>query len=340
MQWTKRKVSFWFPVLAMLVIFADVFALREAKHHPEGDWMQLAVALDWVVVLPFLFYLLIVRSNRHSWKKVLAVIALGCLASHSFLNLERWPLLRSLGQGVFVLELAFITFELYLVYTVIRRFLAVSRKVISPLDKLKCALLDKGKPNVLKSMMIHDLSMVYYAFFSWRAVPYEPREAQAFTVHRKSNSVLWTMLLLKLSLLEGFGVHLLLMQYSEWAAWIATLLHAPVIVWLVASCRALRLQPVLLLTDRLILRHGLSLDAEVPIASIETVETARELEVPKELKNCSAVTALDQPNLRLRLSEQVQVRTLLGLYRKVTIIDAAIDEPELLTMELKKRMTQ
>jgi hypothetical protein len=189
----------------------------------------------------------------------------------------------------------------------------------------------------LASLVLHDASLMYYLLFSWRR-RHEINSGSAFlfSYHKNTNQVLYSAIITKIIFIEGIIVHLLLQQWSHWAAWILTIADLWLLALIWGDCRASVLQPVKINGNTVRLRYGLRIQADIRLEDIVDVSSAREFHPDaKELKD--AVSSLITPNIRIELKQPTMVNGLLFIPRKVKILYLALDKPEAFVQELRKQ---
>lgn len=129
--------------------------------------------------------------------------------------------------------------------------------------------------------------------------------------------MLYAAILSKIIVFEGVFVHLLVSQWSHVAAWVLTIADLWLLALIWADCRASVLQPVILLDDRLRVRYGLRIQADIPLSSIASATGAREFNPePQEMKHALG-PVLGTPNVRIELNREVKAEGLLFLPKGV-----------------------
>jgi len=326
-----RRFPYWFPALAALIVVGDLAFLRFFSLSEEDPALIYAVMLDFMIVLPFLYWLLVLRAKGKPATKARAFPLLGALAVWLIVPASQrhivWNAAWPVEALIIAAEVVFIGYEIRIMYRLIKRYRHVAREEADPAEALRATVHGGVGQGKLASLLLHDASLVYYLLFSWkkssRAIPCD---TPAFTYHRQTNQVLYAVILTKIILFEGIAAHLLLQQWSHWAAWIATIADLWLLALVWGDCRASVLQPVTVKGDTLRLRYGLRLQADIPLANIAHVSSASEFNLDaRERKN--AATSLITPNVRIELKRPAQVNGLLFLPREVTVLYIALDEP-------------
>ncbi|QMV42471.1 hypothetical protein [Cohnella cholangitidis] len=328
-----RKSTFWFVLMALIIVMADLSIVRLISAAEEDPTLAYAVLVDCALVVPFLYWLLILRPKGKSIAAIAVLPMIGILAAWLILP----PAQRSMAWNgswpvelfLIAAELAFVGYEARIAYRVIRNFRKVAREERDTAEALRIAIQEGIGMGKLASLVLHEASMMYYLLFSWRRKREEESADKAlFSYHKNTNQVLYAAILSKVILIEGVVVHLLLQSWSHWAAWILTIADLWLLALIWGDCRASVLQPVKLADDKLRLRYGLRIRADIPLEEVSHAASAREFQPDPEEQKKAALPIAGTPNVRIELKHPVTVEGLLFLPRKVSVIFLALDEPE------------
>ncbi|BBI31023.1 hypothetical protein [Cohnella abietis] len=335
-----QRSYFWFLALTMLILLTDTLTVRSFSLADQDPVLVYALMFDFMLVIPFLYWLFILRKKGKSITKIIPLPLLGALVVWLVLPVHLrgsvWSAVWPVELLLLAVELAFVGYEIRIIYRVVKRFRRIASQEPNTGEALRIAVHEEIGQRKLASLLLHDISWVYFLFFSWRTKPnIDVDGSPVFTYHKKTNQVLYSAILTKIIILEGIAVHLLLQQWSHWAAWVMTIAD----IWLLAlvwgDCRASALQPVSIKGNYVRLRYGLRIQADIPLEDIANVTSALEFHPDtKELKN--SATSLIPANIRIELKQPTKVEGLLFMPRQVTTIYMALDEPEAFAQELRK----
>src|ERR1700689_3790677 len=168
-----------------------------------------------------------------------------------------------------------------------------------------------------------ELSLVYYALFSWWSKPEVPSGAEAYSVHRKSTDPLVLWLLLGLSVLETAALHLILRHWSQTIAWTLSALGILALLFILGTLRAMQLKPALVTSSEMSLSLGLMQSIRAPITSIS--EITRHSRVVRKAREVLRTSLIDPPNVLVKFASPVRAETLYGGARLVTSVAAFLD---------------
>ncbi|MNI09086.1 hypothetical protein D3C73_621400 [compost metagenome] len=336
-----KRSTFWFLALIFFILIADITLVHVLSFAQEEQMLVYAVLFDFMLVIPFLYWLGFSRRKGKSIATLLPLPILGALAAWLLLPAtmrnQVWHAVWPIELLIIGAEVAFIGYEIRLVYRFYCRFRQIARHEDNTGEALRLTVhetLGKGK---LASIMLHDVSAIYYLLFSWKSKRTPDREGSySFTYHRKTSQILYAAIFTKILVFESVVVHLLVQQWSHWAAWMMTIASVWLIALIWSDSRASVLQPIILDKDRLRLRYGLRIQADVPIELIAKATSALEYNPDQKEQNDAAMPLLSIPNVRIELKHSITVQTLLFLPRKVTTIFLALDEPAALVLEIEK----
>lgn len=287
--------------------------------------VALGVTCDLVLIIPALYYVLLVRGRR--WPAIgLAPVFLVCLLAASWiLPAEHHKLLAGFEWAAAPLELGLLGYIGWRAAASIRgarRRLQMGNG--DAFDAIREAARETtGAPRVAE-ILAQELAMFYYAFGAWRTPP--PVADDGFFSHRRSNYGVFLAALAMVLVIETIAVHLLLhVLWSVVAAWTLTALSLYTLVWMIADWQALRLRVTNVLPTRILVRLGTRWDVEIPRDAVVYVGPPEPLRGgPRPLK----IVPIGEPDVELRLSRPVTARGIYGLRRTSRIIRLQVDDPE------------
>lgn len=301
-----------FIALALLINIVDGTLTRSAGDARRQLVLAIASSFDVVVVVATLYYWLLVRAGIRTNLSIITFALLAMIrASFLFPN----------GSGRMILlgvcELAFIGIVMIYVQQVRKRNreteadpVAVIRTTVRTLLPLPVAV------NALTT----ELTILYYALFSWRTKPHVPLNATAFTDYKKVGQADLLSMLPIVCVLEIIPVHLLLQWWDSAVAWTVTGLGVYALIWLVGLARSFRLRPTLIAQDYVYLRYGLIFQLQVPRALIACSRRA----VADDIQ--FAVPRKTQPTHYIEFVREVTAEGLFGFQRRLTRVALTLDD--------------
>ncbi|HLJ49337.1 MAG TPA: hypothetical protein VKU01_25160 [Bryobacteraceae bacterium] len=314
-----KKQAYWLFVLLALCTYTAVFSIARSPRalvHPAAiGWGGLA---DLLITVPALFYFLVVRAGFSSWMTLVLVFFAGARAAGFILTAPEQaylPALRWLG----------VPLELWIIASIVRRFRRMDRSGDS-VTRIRAASQALFRYEWLSRLFASELEVLYYALFSGRARPDTRDGYRAFSYGEASGFGMFILIIGAGIFFESVPVHLILHRWSAVAAWIMTALDVYGLIWLVAIGRALRLRPILVGEDRVLIRVGLIW--EVEFRRDQVAHCHRVAGPPPNRREPGYLSAvvLNEPQWLIELKEPVTAHGLLGRRREVTRIGLAVDE--------------
>ena len=310
--------------LATVYVAAFVIVSRLSRLE-NADLVAVGLTLDLTVVVPLLYYLLLVRRRGWPLVSLLPVFIASVLLAGKLLPASQHGLLDLMKYGVAAAEAAVVGFLIYKTVQVRREFrrrAVAGHDVYATLRESARSLLGSGAG----TLVAYEVAVFYYAFCSWRErVEQDP---SAFGYHRRIGYMAVVTAVMLAALVELVAVHLLVGLWSATAAWILTGLSFYALVWLVGDTQAIRLRPIVVTAETLHVRLGLRWTIEIPREAIERVEVREGVEPPREKAAYLKAVLLGAPNCRIELKRAVEALGLYGIRRQVTTLDLQLDEPE------------
>ncbi len=314
-----------FAALALAITAVEWSVTRSAAF-ARGP-VPYAVLIDLFLVMPLVYVVTVLRPARRSLVGVAPALALGALLASVLLagRPETRRLVQAAGVIAEAAVLALLLARMRGAATEVRGagagdFLARLHTITDPLMRA----------------LGTELAVLYYAVagLATKAVPLARRHGE-HTTFAKSGLRGLLLVLGGVAVVEGLAVHAVLAPVSLRAAWLASALNAYALVWLTGAYGAAKLRPVIVTTDRLLVRASFVWTVDVPRAAIAQVAAITEAPAGADVLRAAFGTP---PCVLVTLSEPVVARGLFGRSRSVTRIAVYVDEPgELLRCLAKVR---
>ncbi len=305
--------------------------------------LALGVTLDLTIVVPLLYYLLVVRGANAPMITILPVLILSAFGA--------WRVLPENHHAyLYAVEILLVAAELLIVGWAFARAYGEARSQPSwsvprdsgedAVDRLRSRLY-RTSPSAerpLAGLLAHELAVFYYAFFFWRVEPPAHTEGIAFTYHRRSGSVALLGALLGIAAVETIVVHLLVARWNATVAWILTAVGVYGIVWLLGFLQSVRLRPILVTREALHLRIGVLWSARIPLGRIAAITRIQGSAPDRRASDYLYAAVLAEPQLLIELTESIEVHGPFGYTKRdVRRIGLGVDDPASLEAEIKAR---
>ena len=317
-----------FCLLDLVLYTYGVISAPRIPSHIEG----IALPLDFMVGIPFGFYLLVVRPRKLTLLSVIPVIWIGYALSALALGAPDAGILPALLSALIPVELAIAARECL---KIARTFKTAKAKSPDPMAWFREAMRYLVRKDTAASITAAELSVWYYALLSWRKKPYVLPDEKAFSYHN-AGGYMNMMLGLALAFpVEIVAVHLLVSQWSVPAAIVITALSAYAAVWLMGDARARILRPIVVGKGSVRLECGIQMEVVIPVSNIEMVALSDNELGPIEESDRLNYGTFYQANVWIVSKRPIVVRTMLG-EKQVRAIGLSLDDPRAFTDAAKE----
>lgn len=267
------------------------------------------------------------RRGNIAW--ILGSFAASALTVGAGLSLARRELLVDYARLVVELAAPFeVVFVGWLLFTTVRTIRGFSKSGETPdfYARIDEAAREASGLDWLGGIVAGEISTLYYGLFAWRARPAAPRESEAFSYTESGGYGAALPSFVAFVVFETCGVHILLSSYFPRLVWVLTVGGVYAIVWLFADHRAVRLRPILLTTDTLLVRAGCRGMASVPLAQIESVRTGTAVPGTHDRRTYRQMNLLGLPDFVVQLKAPAVAHGLLGSAKTVTSVGFCVDD--------------
>lgn len=324
----RADIALWRHPLTFLLgaatIYTVAFAIaRSLPELPDASLVALGVTSDLVLLIPLLYYLMLVRGRGWPVFSLVPVFLASLVGAGFVLPEEHEGALRAARTLIAPLELAILGF---LVFKATRLVKAVrGRQRADVFESLRKSARNMIDQPVVAEVLAFEAAIFYYALIAWRAKPRAPEAATSFTCHEKVAYTTVFAGLIMAAMVEILPVHLLVSHWSPVAAWVLTGLSLYGLVWLLGDYRAIVLRPTLVADGVLHLRIGLRFNATIPLSAIRRI---RPLDAGAPEPKCDYLSTalLGQPRRVIELDHPLEVRCVYGWRRSVRAIGVTIDD--------------
>jgi hypothetical protein len=288
-----------------------------------------AAALDLTVSAAVMTWVLGVRRARLPRTAPLLVFGLGLIAARLLLPRNAQDIVDTLRILLGAAELAAIASVLAHSGRVRRRFRALRISGVGRADALEQAL-EPAVGGPLSRLLVFELSALGLALVGWRSAP--PEDARTFSMHRRSHHGLLVAVLLFLVAGETVALHLAIAPHSSMIAWLLSASSGWLALWLVGDAHALRLNPLRLASEALIVTVGVRWHIVVPYDAISAVEQAgRAAEGTRVLR----ATSFGAADVCIRTTRPLEARGVFGRRRRFDTLLLSVDRPDALADALR-----
>jgi hypothetical protein len=184
-----------------------------------------------------------------------------------------------------------------------------------PVPALEAGLRAAGFPRVLAAILTGELVAIALALTGWFRRP-----RPGFSMHRRKNWMMIVGLLMLIMIGGTVGDHLIVSHWSSIAAWVVTGLTLYGALWLLGDAHALRLYPLRLHGDELLIEIGLRWRVRLPRAAIVRITPCES--VPEDALRAVIL----EPTALIELAAPVTVGGPFGIQRRADRIAITVDD--------------
>ncbi len=314
-----------FFLVTLLVYATAVYVVGIIAQTPKPDVLAAALTFDLVVLVPLLFYGLVVRWQGWSWITVVPVFVGSMLVAHQLIPADHQAALHLLGYLAAPIELLVLGVLGHRAYRIAQQLRTRSANA-DLLEAMMAGVREVIPVPWAANVVAYELSVFAYALTGWRRAT--PQGAPCFSSHRRSSYGVVVTAILVAACVEMVAVHVLVQQWSAVAAWVLTGLSAYGMLWGLAEIQAARLRPITVGSEGVVVRSGLRWTIHVPFSAIDAVWRAHEYPLPRKTTHLLNVTPLGAPQYLLTLTEPVVAHGLYGYQKTISRLQFAVDAPD------------
>ena len=309
-----------FGTLALLMVGTER-VLTQRIEFGQRPLLPVGVAADMLVVLPALFYWLVVRPYRLALSSLVGALGVGLALATWLLPGSALLPLRLLPA---LLEVATLGLAAARARRLVRAYRAAYAHDPRFWPSAQAALASLGAAGEL---LLTEVQMLRYAALGWGVAADVPAGTTAFSSHRESGFLALVATAALLLVVEATCAHLLVQRWWPGLAPWLLLLDGYGLLFLLGHAQAVRLRPVLLGPGELRLRVGFMWELAVPRAALVAAEVLREAPAASPGTLSLSKLLFASPNLMLTFAGPVVVRGPYGLRRPAQRIAVYLDQP-------------
>jgi len=316
----KNIIIFGIP---MLIIGLIVFITKTTIFQMNPDKLTIGITLDLLVTVPFIYYLLIRKTNIPK-TTIVPIIILGVLICSIILPQENQQYLGLFKTWILpLIELLVLSYVIYNVRKGIKFYKQKKELSFDFFTTLKSTC-NEILPKKIVFPVITEIAVFYYGFIYWKK---RDLKANEFSYHKNSGTITLLIAIIFIVAIETFVLHNLLIKWSSIAAWILTFLSIYSGIQIFGFLKSMYKRPIIIENNKLFLRYGIMNETTIDIRNIESIEvTSKDVELNKETRKLSILGELESHNIIIKLKEENTLIGLYGIKRKFKNIIFHIDD--------------
>lgn len=301
------------PAVAALVVIYAVCTVAAHVASLDHEAVPLAIGFDLTVTAGVVFWWLAIRPGHARPRALISVVALGFAAAKLLVGM------RALGAVAVVGELAVVA----LLAVRIRKIRRIAKAERAAGRSLPAAL-DAGFAAVLPSRAIASVLATEIALLILAITGWVRRPPAGWSMHRRSSYLVVIGVLAFLVIVESVVMHVVIARAFPTVAIVVSALSAYSLLWLIGQAQAVRLSPLRVIGDDLVIERGALARATVPRALI-----AEATAIDGKVEGAANLSLLE-PSVLLTLREPVVVHGMLGRTRTADRIAISVDDRDTL----------
>lgn len=325
-----------FISLALSICVAEIWIISSSFFAQNPNVFAFGITVDLVIVIPSLYYFLIVRKKQAPLITLLPVFVLSFIIASFILPIQRQNYLDLIKKTVPCLELIALGYLVTKLRVIRRNFLIAKQNAIYFTDALTASCNQVLGKSPALSFILTEFILVYLACSGWFKKFVTLNSSHfAFSYHRKNGYTAVFAVIIMILFVETTALHLLLQAWSKIAAWIFTGLSFYSLLWLLGDYQAIRLHPIVLSQEFLFIRTGLRWHTHIPLAEIIAVQKFNTREKPTN--SYLSLSVFGEPRVLIRCQRPVVVQGLFGIKREVSCLGLTIDDEKAFLEMLQQR---
>lgn len=318
--------STWFVFfLPALVILSAVLIVQTGLFWQAPEALAIGITCDLALTSP-LVYLFLIRNKPIPKTTVVPFFVIGLWIATYLLPKEYQSLLDLFWIYLLpLLELGIMVFIILKTRQTIRQF-KKSPYSNDFLSRLRYSAIEVSGSARLGNILATEIAMFYYSLLNWRSAP--ENTSHSFSYHRKSGTSALYGALLLLLVIETIAFHIVIALWWPIIAWVLTIGSLYAVIQLLGHLKACRQRPIVLAEDKLLIRHGLAGDVEIPFSSISEISLTKKFPDGEGVLPLALLKSIEPFNIAIELKEPLSLRGLYGLKKNFRILLLHVDQKE------------
>ncbi|WP_430409924.1 hypothetical protein [Kordia sp.] len=317
----RNLVRFGVPIalLATLILF-----VKSSYFQADSTAISLGITLDLLLTIPFIYFLLIRKTNIPK-TTIVPVMILGLLVGMYILPENNQHYLQLFKTWFLpIIEISIASFVIYKVRKAIlfhRTQKDTSLDFFTALKKTCAEILPK--PVVVP--FTTEIAVFYYGFIYWKRRKLAKNE---FSYHKESGSVALFFVLIMLIAIEITPIHHLLAKWNIIAAWILTIASIYSGFQVFGYAKSLMKRPIEVTKDTLLLRYGIMQEAEIPLNEVKEIKLSKKSFTKEDgIVRFALLGELESHNIIIETHTEQTLHGLFGIKKPFTKLALHVDKP-------------
>ena len=318
------------PIIFLAVaasVYAAAFYVRSIIATVDSpEVLAGALVVDLVVLVPAVYYFLVVRRFGLPTVSVAGVFVLSLIAATQIIPPEQQRVLAPLEIIAVIAEVFILGFIAWKAANGVRRYRAVAAEQHDEdaFNAIRGAARQVIDSDRMADVLAYEIAIVYYGLGSWRRRLVEG--PGRYTSYKRNN---YGSTLFGIGVLLGaelIAVHVIVQLYwGATGAWILSILSAYGGIWLLSEWHAHRLRPTVITTDALVLRAGVRWEITIPFARIKSFRRISAME--EKPRGALNLVAFGDALFEVKTDAPVEAQGGYGMRKQTACVWFMIDDP-------------
>ncbi|SFZ95275.1 hypothetical protein SAMN05428642_1224 [Flaviramulus basaltis] len=276
------------------------------------DYLAIGITFDLLLTVPFIYFLLIRKTNIPK-TTVVPFIILGVVLCSIILPSENQQYLNLFKTWILpIIELSVLSYVIYNVRKGIKSYKQKKDLSFDFFTTLKNTCYEILPKNVVIPV-VTETAVFYYGFIYWKKRELKENE---FSYHKDSGTITLLIAIIFIIAIETVVLHILLTKWSSLAAWILTFLSIYSGIQIFGFVKSMFKRPISIENNKLFLRYGIMNETTIELKKIDNIEiSSKDIELNKETRKLSFLGDLESHNIIIHLKEENELIGLYGIKR-------------------------
>lgn len=318
----RLLISLGIPFLIILILALLTKSTMFSNNSSIGSF---AITFDLLITVPIIYFLLI-RKSKIPVTTIVPILIVGLIVGTYTIPVENQYYLNLFKiWGLPVIELLVLSFIVIKIRSSVRKYRQKKQTNPDFFTTLKetCSEL---VPERIVPFFATEIAVLYYGFINWKKLTLKEND---FTYHKNSGTTTLLIAIIFIVIIETFAIHLLLVKWSNTAAWILSGLSVYTAIQLFGFLKSLSQRPITIKNNYLIIRYGILAETEIRLEDIDFIElSTSDLILDNLTKKLSTFGELESHNVILKLKKEYSLTGLYGIRKKFTNLALHLDNKE------------
>ncbi len=316
----RNLITFGIPalIIALMVLITKISIFQL-----NPNYLAIGITFDLLFTVPFLYFLLIRKSDIPK-TTVVPFLILGVIISSAILPSENQQYLNRFKIWILpIIELSILSYVIYNVRKVIKDYKQKKEYSFDFFTTLKNTCYEMLPKNVVIPV-VTEIAVFYYGFIYWKKRELKENE---FSYHKNSGTISLLIAIICIVTIETFVLHILLTKWSNLAAWILTFLSIYSGIQIFGFLKSMSKRPISIENNKLFIRYGIMTETTIDLKNIICIKiSSKDIELDNETRKLSFLGELESHNVIIHLKKEYELIGLYGVKRKYKNLAIYVDD--------------